>query len=38
MPVVKVLTEGIGEADLRDIKVYRDRGGYKQLKRASTEM
>ena len=38
MPVVKVLTEGIGEADLRDIKVYRDRGGYKQLKRAFTEM
>ncbi len=38
MPVVKVLTEGIGEADLRDIKVYRARGGYKQLKRAFTEM
>jgi NADH-quinone oxidoreductase subunit F len=38
MPVVKVLTEGIGEADLRDIKVYRDRGGYKQLKRAFSEM
>jgi len=38
MPVVKVLTEGIGEADLRDIKVYRERGGYTQLKRAFTEM
>jgi len=38
MPVVKVLTEGIGEANLRDISVYRDRGGYEQLKRAFTEM
>ncbi len=34
MPVVKVLTEGIGEANLRDIAVYKDRGGYKQLQRA----
>jgi NADH-quinone oxidoreductase subunit F len=38
MPVVKVLTEGIGEADLRDIAVYRERGGYVQWKRALTEM
>jgi NADH-quinone oxidoreductase subunit F len=38
MPVVKVLTEGIGEANLRDIKVYRERGGYKQLARAFKEM
>jgi NADH-quinone oxidoreductase subunit F len=34
MPVVKVLTAGIGEANLRDIDVYRSRGGYKQLERA----
>jgi NADH-quinone oxidoreductase subunit F len=34
MPVVKVLTEGIGEANLRDINVYKERGGYKQLERA----
>jgi NADH-quinone oxidoreductase subunit F len=34
MPVVKVLTAGIGEANLRDIDVYRQRGGYKQLERA----
>ncbi len=38
MPVVKVLTEGIGEADLRDITVYQERGGYTQWKRAVTEM
>ncbi len=38
MPVVKVLTEGIGEFDLRDIAVYRERGGYVQWKRALTEM
>ncbi len=38
MPVVKVLTAGIGEADLRDIKVYGKRGGYKQLARAFEEM
>lgn len=29
---------GIGEANLRDIAVYRDRGGYKQLRRAFAEM
>ena len=38
MPVAKVLTAGIGEANLRDITVYRDRGGYKQLERAFTTM
>ena len=38
MPVVKVLTEGIGEIDLRDIAVYRERGGYEQWKRAATAM
>lgn len=34
MPVTKVLTAGIGEADLRDIEVYRKRGGYAQWERA----
>jgi NADH-quinone oxidoreductase subunit F len=34
MPVTKVLTDGIGEANLRDIDVYRKRGGYAQLERA----
>ncbi|HZZ66029.1 MAG TPA: NADH-quinone oxidoreductase subunit NuoF [Candidatus Baltobacteraceae bacterium] len=34
MPVTKVLTQGIGEADLRSIDEYRRRGGYKQLERA----
>ena len=38
MPVVKVLTEGIGEFNLRDIDVYRMRGGYEQWRRALTEM
>ncbi|MFN2449600.1 MAG: NADH-quinone oxidoreductase subunit NuoF [Candidatus Baltobacteraceae bacterium] len=38
MPVVKVLTEGIGEADLRDIGVYRKRGGYAQFERAVKTM
>jgi NADH-quinone oxidoreductase subunit F len=38
MPVTKVLTAGIGEANLRDIKVYRERGGYKQWERAVREM
>ncbi len=38
MPVTKVLTEGIGEADLRDIDVYRRRGGYKQWERAVREL
>ncbi len=38
MPVVKVLTEGIGEVNLRDIDVYRERGGYVQWQRALTEL
>ena len=38
MPVVKVLTAGIGEANLRDIGVYKERGGYKQLERAFKAM
>lgn len=38
MPVTPVLTAGIGEANLRDIDVYRARGGYVQLQRAITEM
>ncbi len=38
MPVTKVLTAGIGEANLRDINVYRDRGGYKQWERAVREL
>jgi NADH-quinone oxidoreductase subunit F len=36
--VQRVLTEGIGELNLRDIGVYRERGGYEQWKRAVTEM
>jgi NADH-quinone oxidoreductase subunit F len=38
MPVVKVLTDGIGEVDLRDIAVYRARGGYDQWRRAVTAL
>ena len=38
MPVTKVLTAGIGEANLRDIAVYRERGGYEQWRRAVTEL
>ncbi|MGA8535095.1 MAG: NADH-quinone oxidoreductase subunit NuoF [Candidatus Tumulicola sp.] len=38
MPVTKVLTAGIGEADLRDIGVYRERGGYRQWERAVREL
>jgi NADH-quinone oxidoreductase subunit F len=38
VPVTKVLTAGIGEADLRDIRVYRERGGYKQWERAVREL
>jgi NADH-quinone oxidoreductase subunit F len=38
MPVTKVLTAGIGEADLTDINVYRSRGGYKQWERAVREL
>ena len=38
MPVVKVLTDGIGEADLRSIDVYRQRGGYRQWERAVRDL
>jgi NADH-quinone oxidoreductase subunit F len=40
MPIAqtKILTAGIGEADLRDIAVYRSRGGYKQWERAVREL
>ncbi len=38
MPVTKVLTEGIGEVDLRSIAVYRERGGYVQWERAVREL
>ena len=38
MPVTKVLTAGIGEANLRDIDVYRQRGGYAQWERALREL
>jgi NADH-quinone oxidoreductase subunit F len=38
MPVVKVLTEGIGEFDLRSLDVYRSRGGYEQWERALREL
>jgi NADH-quinone oxidoreductase subunit F len=38
MPVTKILTAGIGEVDLRDISVYRERGGYKQWERAVREL
>jgi NADH-quinone oxidoreductase subunit F len=38
MPVTKILTAGIGEVDLRDINVYRERGGYKQWERAVREL
>jgi NADH-quinone oxidoreductase subunit F len=36
--LVKVLTEGIGELDLRDIDVYTKQGGYAQFERAVKEM
>jgi len=38
MPVTNVLMAGIGEADLTDIGVYRQRGGYKQWERAVREL
>ena len=38
MPVTKILTDGIGEADLCDIAVYRQRGGYKQWERVVREL
>src|ERR1700726_4640990 len=36
--ITPVLTKGIGELNLRDIAVYREQGGYEQLRRAVTEM
>ncbi len=36
--ITPVLTQGIGELDLRDIGVYRAQGGYEQLRRALTEL
>ncbi|HEV3087727.1 MAG TPA: NADH-quinone oxidoreductase subunit NuoF [Candidatus Elarobacter sp.] len=36
--ITPVLTKGIGELNLRDIKVYQDQGGYEQLRRAVTAM
>jgi NADH-quinone oxidoreductase subunit F len=38
MPVTKVLTEGIGEVDMRGIDVYRRRGGYTQWERVVREL
>jgi len=38
MPVTKVLTEGIGERDMRGIDAYRQRGGYKQWERVVREL
>jgi NADH-quinone oxidoreductase subunit F len=38
MPITKVLTAGIGEAELTDLDVYRQRGGYKQWERAVREL
>lgn len=38
MPVVKVLTAGIGETDRTEIAAYRSAGGYKQLERAMRTM
>ncbi|GAC1305169.1 MAG: NADH-quinone oxidoreductase subunit NuoF [Vulcanimicrobiaceae bacterium] len=38
MPVTKVLTDGIGEVNLRDIATYRARGGYEQWRRAVGEL
>ncbi len=38
MALERVLMKGIGEANLRDMNVYRDRGGYKQLERVFREM
>ncbi|MDH2909006.1 MAG: NADH-quinone oxidoreductase subunit NuoF [Candidatus Eremiobacteraeota bacterium] len=38
MPVVKVLTDGIGEVDLTDIAIYRQRDGYREWERAVREL
>ncbi|MGH7728846.1 MAG: NADH-quinone oxidoreductase subunit NuoF [Vulcanimicrobiaceae bacterium] len=37
MPLVKVLTAGIGERNLREIDVYRAEGGYEQWRRCVLE-
>ena len=36
--ITPVLTKGIGELNLRDIAVYREQGGYEQLRRAVVEL
>jgi NADH-quinone oxidoreductase subunit F len=38
VPVTKVLTDGIGEIDMRGIDAYRQRGGYKQWERVVREL
>ena len=38
MPVTKILTQDIGDVDMRGIEVYRERGGYRQWERAVREM
>jgi NADH-quinone oxidoreductase subunit F len=38
VPITKILTDGIGEVDMRGIDAYRQRGGYKQWQRAVREM
>jgi NADH-quinone oxidoreductase subunit F len=38
VPVTKILTEGIGEVDMRGIDAYRQRGGYKQWERAVRDL
>lgn len=38
MPVTKILTDGIGEVDMRGIDAYRERGGYKQWERTVREL
>jgi NADH-quinone oxidoreductase subunit F len=38
VPVTKVLTEGIGEVDMRGIDAYRQRGGYTQWQRAVRDL
>src|SRR5665213_686395 len=36
--ITPVLTKGIGELNLREIAVYREQGGYEQLRRAVVEL
>jgi NADH-quinone oxidoreductase subunit F len=38
VPVTKILTQDIGDVDMRGIDVYRERGGYRQWERAVREM